>query len=152
MRRGRSGRARRQKQMEDAGLPTVLARLSTEDTAVQVQVLRYKRKKDRYVILNYAAPAGATDLKGLCKPGSLVLAPNTTVWVVGLVSAAELNERKGVVEGFDEEKGRHAVRVEGRAKLVALRAENCLAAVQDSSEYYEFNTAGNGMAADLYAR
>ena len=33
MRRGRSGRARRQKQMEDAGLPTVLARLSTEDTA-----------------------------------------------------------------------------------------------------------------------
>ena len=46
----------------------------------------------------------------------------------------ELNGRTGVIEGFDDDKGRYAVsvRVEGRKKPAALWLQTCLAAVPGS--------------------
>ena len=49
----------------------------------------------------------------------------------GLTGAPELNDRTGVVEGFDDEKGRYALRLEGREKQAA--PELCLAAVPGSA-------------------
>ena len=97
-------------------------------TSTTVHVLKYKRNKERYIIL-LQPELGDTATKSLCPPASLVLAVGTTVIVSGLTGAPELNCRMSVVEGFDDEKGRYAVRVEGRKKPAALRIENCLAAV-----------------------
>ena len=62
-----------------------------------------------------------------------MLAVGTSVIVSGLAGAPELNDRTGVVEGFDDEKGRYAVRLEGRKRPAALRPQNCLAAVPGSA-------------------
>ena len=49
----------------------------------------------------------------------------------GLTGAPELNGQKGVVEGWLEEKGRYAVRLEDKARkrAVNLKPENCRADV-----------------------
>ena len=109
-----------------ARILTVAANPALSNT--NVHVLKYKRNKERYIIL-LQPELGDTATKSLCPPASLVLAVGTTVIVSGLTGAPELNCRMSVVEGFDDEKGRYAVRVEGRKKPAALRIENCLAAV-----------------------
>ena len=47
----------------------------------------------------------------------------------GRTGALELNEQRGMVEGWLEEKGRYAVRLEDkrRKKAANLRPENCRA-------------------------
>ena len=49
----------------------------------------------------------------------------------GLTGAPELNGQRGIVEGWLEEKGRYAVRLEDkrRKKAANLRPENCRADV-----------------------
>ena len=49
----------------------------------------------------------------------------------GLTGAPELNGQRGIVEGWLEEKGRYAVRLEDkrRTKAANLRPENCRADV-----------------------
>ena len=86
----------------------------------------------RYVIL-LQPELGDAATKSRCSPASLVLEVGTSVTVSGLTGAPELNGRTGVVEGFDEEKGRCAVRFAGRKKPAALRPQNCLAAVRGSA-------------------
>ena len=97
-----------------------------------VHVLKYKRDKDRYMIL-LRPELGDAAKKSLCSPASLVLAVGTSVIVSGLAGAPELNDRTGVVEGFDDEKGRYAARLEGRKRPAALRPQNCLAAAPGSA-------------------
>ena len=75
------------------------------------------------ILLQPELGGGAT--KSLCSPASVVLAVGTSVIVSGLTGAPELNGRTGVVEGFDDEKGRCSVHVEGRKKPAALRPQNC---------------------------
>ena len=48
----------------------------------------------------------------------------------GLTGAPELNGRRGKVEGWDEEAGRYAVRLEHERRPKRLRPENCRADVQ----------------------
>ena len=50
----------------------------------------------------------------------------------GLTGAPEPNGQKGIVEGWLEEKGRYAVRLEDKARKKAanLRPENCRADVR----------------------
>ena len=49
----------------------------------------------------------------------------------GLTGAPELNGQRGIAEGWLEEKGRYAVRLEDkrRKKLANLKPENCRADV-----------------------
>ena len=65
------------------------------------------------------------------KPANLVLAEGSAVVATGLTGAPELNGQRGIVEGWLEEKGRYAVRLEDkkRKKLANLRPENCRADV-----------------------
>ena len=61
------------------------------------------------------------------KPDNLVLAQGSAVIATGLTGAPELNGQRGVVEGWLEEKGRYAVRLEDkrRKKAANLKPENC---------------------------
>ena len=61
------------------------------------------------------------------KPANLVLAEGSAVVATGLTGAPELNGQRGIVEGWLEEKGRYAVRLEDkrRTKAANLRPENC---------------------------
>ncbi len=65
------------------------------------------------------------------KPANLVLAEGSAVVATGLTGAPELNGQRGIVEGWLEEKGRYAVRLEDkrRTKAANLRPENCRADV-----------------------
>ena len=65
------------------------------------------------------------------KPANLVLAEGSAVVATGLTGAPELNGQRGIVEGWLEEKGRYAVRLEDkrRTKAASLRPENCRADV-----------------------
>ena len=68
---------------------------------------------------------------GNLKPTNLVLADGSAVVAAGLTGAPELNGQRGTVEGWLEEKGRYAVRLEDkrRKKVANLRPENCRADV-----------------------
>ena len=61
----------------------------------------------------------------LLKPSNLVLAVGTSVVVVGLTEVPELNNRKGIVAGFDEAKGRYKVRVKEEPRSKNLKPDNC---------------------------
>ena len=65
------------------------------------------------------------------KPANLRLREGSAVVVTNLKAAPELNGQKGIVEGWLEEKGRYAVRLEDkrRKKAANLRPENCRADV-----------------------
>ena len=65
------------------------------------------------------------------KPANLVLAEGSAVVATGLTGAPELNGQRGIVEGWLEEKGRYAVRLEAKwqKKAANLRPENCRADV-----------------------
>ena len=65
------------------------------------------------------------------KPANLVLAEGSAVVATGLTGAPELNGQWGIVEGWLEEKGRYAVRLEDKARKrpANLRPENCRANV-----------------------
>ena len=80
-------------------------------TSTTVHVLKYKRNKERYIIL-LQPELGDTATKSLCPPASLVLGVGTAVVVSGLKGAPELNGRTGVVEGFEDGKGRYAAATE----------------------------------------
>ena len=64
-----------------------------------------------------------TVAKTFIKPENLLLPSGTSVCVVG-TSQAELNGSAGVTSSFNAEKGRYAVKVEGRAKPAGLKPEN----------------------------
>ena len=108
------------------------AATNSELSGTTVHVLKYTRNQERNIILLQPELCD-TAMKSLCSPASLVLAVGTAAIVSGLTGAPELNGRTGVVEGFDEEKGRCAVRFAGRKKPAALRPQNCLAAVRGSA-------------------
>ena len=76
-----------------------------------VHVLKYKHNKGRYIIL-LQPELGDAATKSLCPPASLVLGVGTAVVVSGLKGAPELNGRTGVVEGFEDGKGRYAAATE----------------------------------------
>ena len=59
------------------------------------------------------------------------LARGTAVLVVDLKSKAALNGSRGVVDGYDAAKGRHAVAVDGEAAPLALKRENLLLPLED---------------------
>ena len=88
------------------------------------------------VFTNAASQAPVPDADGKqekinLKPANLVLAEGSAVVATGLTGAPELNGQRGIVEGWLEEKGRYAVRLEDkrRKKLANLRPENCRADV-----------------------
>lgn len=68
-----------------------------------------------------------SEWKGLIKPSDLILNDGTAVIIQGLqaASAHDLNGRRGLVQGYDEEKGRYTVAVAGRKKPLGLRPECC---------------------------
>ena len=108
--------------------PVIYARILTVASdpplrSTTVHVLKYNRDKERYIIL-LQPELGDTATKSLCWPTSLVLAVGTSVIASG---------RTGVGEGFDDEKGTYAVRLDGRKKSVALCPQDCLAAVPGSA-------------------
>lgn len=58
--------------------------------------------------------------------GPLSLAPGAAIMIQGVESVPELNGQRGLVEGFDEEKGRYRIAITGRARAIGLRPANCL--------------------------
>ena len=109
------------------------AATNPELSGTTVHVLKYTRNHQERNIILLQPELCDTAMKSLCSPASLVLAVGTAVIVSGLTGAPELNGRTGVIEGFDDEKGRYAVRLAGRKKPAALRPGNCLAAVPGSA-------------------
>ena len=53
------------------------------------------------------------------------LAPGTAVVVEGLRAQPEWNGKRGLVQSFDKEKGRHRLLVKGRAGLLGVRLACC---------------------------
>lgn len=91
-------------------------------------VLEYDQNRDLYIIV--LRPKGKEGFfKDLCKPSSLRFNVGTHVIAVGLIKSPELNSRPGLVEGFNEKRGRYCVRLEDRAALAMLKPNNCRAAV-----------------------
>lgn len=121
---------RRQKQGKPVAIKAHLTTTKVELNGKQVQVIKFNQDKQRYIILLLPS-----NRKSLCSPASLVLVAGTPIIVAGLTQAPELNGSSGVVEAF--EKGRYSVRLEGRATLVGLRPETCLAAVSGASQMIE---------------
>ena len=101
-----------------------------ELNGAQVTTRRFLVDKGRYTVQLPTGADGKQERINL-KPANLVLAEGSAVVAMGLISAPELNGQKGVVEGWNEEKGRYAVRLEDkrRKKLANLRPENCRAHV-----------------------
>ena len=86
--------------------------------------------KGRYIVQLPPGADGKRERINL-KPANLVLAEASAVVATGLMGAPELNGQRGIVEGWLEEKGRYAVRLEDkrRTKVANLRPENCRADV-----------------------
>ena len=98
-----------------------------ELNGMEVSIRRFLKEKGRYTVHD----SSDGEVIGNLKPANLVLAEGSAVVATGLTGAPELNGQKGVAEGWNEEKGRYAVRLEDkrRKKLANLRPENCRADV-----------------------
>ena len=68
----------------------------------------------------------------MCKPSSLRFNIWTHIIAVNLIKSPELNNRPGVIEGFNEKRGRYCVRLQDRPTLAMLKPDNCRAAVPGS--------------------
>ena len=107
---------------------SVLARVEgltshPELNGVEVRVLDYRDEKGRYIV--QVLKGDGTRTLSL-KPANLMLSVGTLIVVAGLTSA-DLNGRQGVVEGFDEAKGRYKVRIDGDPQPKGIKPENCRA-------------------------
>ena len=96
----------------------------------EVTTKRFIKDNARYTVLLPPDAAGKQESINL-KPANLVLAEGSAVVATGLKGAPELNGQRGEVEGWVEEKGRYAVRLQGgaRKKPANLRPDNCRADV-----------------------
>ena len=129
-------RSVRQKRLEvEASLPYAAATVvgvqsRPELNGAEVTIRRFLIDKGRYTV-QLPPDADGKQEKINLKPANLVLAEGSAVVAAGLTGAPELNAQRGVVEGWLEEKGRYAVRLEDkrRKKAANLRPENCLANV-----------------------
>ena len=101
-----------------------------ELNGADVTTRRFLVDKGRYVV-HLPPGADGRPKKINLKPANLVLAEGSAVVATGLTGAPELNGQRGIVEGWLEEKGRYAVRLEDkrRKKAANLRPENCRADV-----------------------
>ena len=101
-----------------------------ELNGAEVTIKRFLKDKGRYTVLLPPDAAGKQESINL-KPANLVLAEGSAVIATGLTGAPELNGQRGEVEGWVEEKGRYAVRLQGgaRKKVANLRPDNCRADV-----------------------
>ena len=92
-------------------------------------IKKFLKDKGRYTV-QLPPDADGKQEKISLKPANLVLAEGSAVVATGLTGAPELNGRKGtIVEGWDEEAGRYAVRLEHERRSKRLRPENCRADV-----------------------
>ena len=89
-------------------------------------IRRFLIDKGRYTV-QLPPDAGGKQEKIELEPASLVLADGSAVVATGLTGAPELNGQRGIVEGWLEEKGWYAVRLEDkrRKRAANLRPENC---------------------------
>ena len=101
-----------------------------ELNGAEVTIRRFLIDKGRYTV-QLPPDADGKQEKINLKPANLVLAEGSAVVATGLTGAPELNGQRGIVEGWLEEKGRYAVRLEDkrRKKAANLRPENCRADV-----------------------
>jgi tetratricopeptide (TPR) repeat protein len=97
-----------------------------------VEVLKYNSAKDRYIIRLPPTEGGGKGPKSLCVPSNLTLEPGTAVILADLVAAPELNGRAGGIEGFDNDRQRYVVRIQGESKTRNVRPQNCRAIVPGS--------------------
>ena len=97
-----------------------------ELNGAEATIRRFLIDKGRYTV-QLPPDADGKQEKINLKPANLVLAEGSAVVATGLTGAPELNGQRGIVEGWLEEKGRYAVRLEDKArkKLANLKAENC---------------------------
>ena len=96
-----------------------------------MNILGYLHEKGRYrVSLSGTAP---TKLMAIKRENLRYSATSTDsavalfcpVIVCDLAAAPELNALRGEVTGFDAERGRYVVEIEGRKKPAALKPQNC---------------------------
>eukprot|EP01045_Picozoa_sp_COSAG04_P018251 COSAG04_NODE_1675_length_5968_cov_2.264270_3_plen_468_part_00 len=127
--------ARRQRLKVEASLPTVAAKVvgvqsRPELNGAEVTTKRFLIDKGRYTVQLPPDADGKREKINL-KPANLLLADGSDVVATGLTGAPELNGQKGIVEGWIEEKGRYAVRLEDkrRKKAANLKPDNCRADV-----------------------
>ena len=117
----------------EASLPSAAATVvgvqsRPELNGAQVTIRRFLTDKGRYTV-QLPTDADGKQEKINLKPANLVLAEGSGVVATGLTGAPELNGRRGKVEGWDEEAGRYAVRLEHERRPKRLRPENCRANV-----------------------
>ena len=119
----------------EASLPSAAATVvgvqsRPELNGAEVTIRRFLIDKGRYTVQLPPGADGKREKINL-KPANLVLAEGSAVVATGLTGAPELNGQRGIVEGWLEEKGRYAVRLEDkrRTKAANLRPENCRADV-----------------------
>ena len=98
---------------------------------MKVTTKKYLKDKGRYTVQLPPLLADGEREQVNLKPANLVLAEGSAVVATGLTGAPELNGQRGIVEGWLEEKGRYAVRLEDKARKKAanLKPENCRADV-----------------------
>ena len=128
-------RMRRQRLKVEASLPSATATVidaqsRPELNGAEVTIRKYLKEKGNYIVWLPPGADGEQERVNL-KPANLVLAEGSAVVATGLTGAPELNGQRGIVEGWLEEKGRYAVRLEDkrRTKAANLRPENCIADV-----------------------
>ena len=118
----------------EARLPTATATVTIrsqtrpELNGAAVTIRRFLTDNERYTVQLPPTANGALQQISLT-PANLVLAEGSAVVATGLTGAPELNGRRGTIEGWDEETGRYAVRLEGERRRKRLRPENCRADV-----------------------
>lgn len=71
--------------------------------------------------------------------GNLLLNRGVKLLVQGLKAAPELNGTKATISGFDDERGRYIVKIEGQGRAKALKPENCGLAFQPSLHSFPKN-------------
>eukprot|EP01044_Picomonas_judraskeda_P001460 COSAG03_NODE_88_length_13468_cov_4.757798_7_plen_481_part_00 len=110
---------------------TVVGVLSRPElNGAEVTIRRFLIDKGRYAVQLPPDSNGKQERINL-KPANLVLVEGSAMVATGLMGAPELNGGRGIVECWLEEKGRYAVRLEGKRqkKVANLRPENCRADV-----------------------
>ena len=126
----RQRRLRREASLPTAAATVVGVQSRPELNGAEVTIRRFLIDKGRYTV-QLPPDADGKQEKINLKPANLVLAEGSAVVATGLTGAPELNGQRGIVEGWLEEKGRYAVRLEDkrRKKAANLRPENCRADV-----------------------